>query len=381
MRARVSLDAWLERGERRQLLALGVLAAAASAAKTTVLPVVLPAIALAALLAAWRRRGTELRRFVTALVVSALAGAPITLWQNAAPESYSAMAGLGFAKAFASSGFAGALARTFGPGSVNGLAAAPAFVAWLVGYLGLAGVAASLWLACHGRNLTGIQSWALGVFATGLAASLVLDVPGLSQLFLLYNGQLLLGLFAGAALAALWRKPRGAREGAMLAALMLAALPTLDLLAWAVPAAFRQDASAAAYAAPALECDYAAGLAWLRSNAAENAVVWADNPSLLLSAMGEVRLYYENGLYSARAWRVGPGASRGPSGWRSRSASCDGRTRAPSRRPAARWARGPACWWWPTRCSRGSRRASYAPRSEQSHGDACFPRTCSSCAS
>ena len=52
--------------------------------------------------------------------------------------------------------------------------------------------------------------------------------------------------------------------------------------------------------------EYARGLGWLRANASRDAVVFADNPSLLLSAFGEVRLYYETGLYTARAWEVGP---------------------------------------------------------------------------
>jgi hypothetical protein len=47
-------------------------------------------------------------------------------------------------------------------------------------------------------------------------------------------------------------------------------------------------------------------------NASRDAVVWADNPSLLLSALGEVRLYYENGTYSARAWRVAEGEEPWP---------------------------------------------------------------------
>jgi hypothetical protein len=139
-----------------------------------------------------------------------------------------------------------------------------------------------------------------------VAASLLLDVPGLSQLFLLYNGQLLLGLFGGAGLAQALRRPRGLREIAAPLALALAALPTVDHVARALPAAHRADAAAAAWTPSPVEREYSEGLAWLRAHATRDAVVWADNPSLLLSAFGEVRLYHENGLYSARAWRVGP---------------------------------------------------------------------------
>jgi hypothetical protein len=58
--------------------------------------------------------------------------------------------------------------------------------------------------------------------------------------------------------------------------------------------------------------DYGAGLDWLRANAAADAVVFADDRSLYLSAFGEVRLFYENGLYTARAWEVGPGVDPWP---------------------------------------------------------------------
>jgi len=308
----LALHAWLERGDRLQLAALALVAAAASGAKTTVLPVVLPALGLAALHAAWRRREAEVLRLALALAVVALAGAPLTLWQNVGTDSYSAMAGFGFAKAFSSSAFAAAVARTLGDDAVSGVLAWPAFLAWLVGYLGLAGVATAYWLSRRRAGLDGLQAWALGVAAVGLVTSLALDVPGLSQLFLLYNGQLVLGLFAGAGIVAAWHRPSGAREALGLAALVLACVPVVDQLAWALPAAGQRDAAAAAHEPPAVERDYAQGLAWLRANASRDAVVWADNPSLLLSAMGEVRLYYENGLYSARAWRVGAGREPWP---------------------------------------------------------------------
>jgi hypothetical protein len=133
-----------------------------------------------------------------------------------------------------------------------------------------------------------------------------------SQLFLIYNGQLLLGLVAGAGLVQLLHPPRGLREIAVASAVALAAVPPIDHLARAVPAALRADAEAAAWTPTPVERDYADGLAWLRAHASRDAVVWADNPSLLLSALGELRLYYENGLYTARAWRVEPGREPWP---------------------------------------------------------------------
>jgi hypothetical protein len=308
----LSLHAFVERGERRQLGALGLLAAAASAAKTTVLPVVVAALALSALGLAWRRRPVAARRFAAALAVTAFAGAPFTLWQNVGAESYSTMARLGFAAAFTSSAFADTLQQSFGPGAVGGPLAVPAFGLWLVGYLGLAGIAAALWLFRHAGEATSLQTWALGVGAISLAASLVVSAPGLSQLFLLYNGQLLLALFAGAAFVEASARPRRLADGLRITLLALATIPALDHVAVALPELLDQDRESAAYVRQPVEREYAAGLAWLRAHAAADAVVWADNPSLLLSALGEVRLYYENGTYSARAWRVPEGEDPWP---------------------------------------------------------------------
>jgi hypothetical protein len=157
-----------------------------------------------------------------------------------------------------------------------------------------------------------MHSFALGVFVVGLGASLILDTPDLSQLFLLYNGQLLLCLFAGAGLAQAWRRPRSALDAAIAIVLALFALPAVDHVAHAMPAALRADVDAARRRPSPVQAEYLEGLAWLRAHATQDAVVFADNPSLLLSGFGEVRLYYENGLYTTRARRTGPSEDAWP---------------------------------------------------------------------
>jgi hypothetical protein len=267
------------------------------------------------LCAAWAlvvRRAPLARRWVLVLAATAIAGAPLTLWQRGAAVGHLGMVRWAPAAAFTSSRFAAAAARALGPGAVTGPGALPTFLVWLVGYLGLAGVAAGVWLARRREPLRPIQSWALAVVLVGGASGLVLDVPGLSQLFLLYDGQLLLCLFAGAGLARAFAAPRTPRAAFLAAALALAALPALDHLGRALPAAFRGDAASLAWAPSAAVRDYGAGLDWLRANAAADAVVFADDRSLYLSAFGEVRLFYENGLYTARAWEVGPGVDPWP---------------------------------------------------------------------
>ena len=304
----IALEAWLVDARRSRLASLLVLALATSAAKTTVLPVVLAGVAVAWLHALVLARRTELSRLALAFAVMAAAGAPWTLWQTGGgDESYTAIVRFTPGTAFSTSAFAGAIARAVGTEQLPAALVAPAFALWLIGYLGLAGVAATLWLVRHRGAQSPLQVFSLGVIAAGAVLGLVLDVPGLSQLFLLYNGQLLLSLFAGAALAEApawpWRRAPTLATAALVG---FFALPSLAQLVWGLPATMRADLAAAAHSPSPIERDYAAGLAWLRARASRDSVVFADNPSLLLSAIGEVRLYYENGLYTARAWHAGP---------------------------------------------------------------------------
>jgi hypothetical protein len=326
----VSLEGWIEHGDARHLAACGLLAAAASGAKTTVMPVVLGGLALAAGHALVLRRPAAPRRWTAALVVTALAAAPLTLWQTTGPASYSGMVRLGPGAAFAGSGFAAAATGALGPGA-RALFAVPLFVAWLAGYLGLAGVGAAVWLARVENGRRAIQSWALGVAAAGLATSLLLDVPDLSQLFLLYNGQVLLSLFAGAALVRVAHPSRARREVVATVVLAFAALPAVHHLARVLPAAVRADGVAANAPTPQLTRAYLEALDWLRVHASGNAVVFADNPSLVLSAIGEVRLFYENGTYTAQARRTS--ASREP--WPERLALQERLLRRPDRAAVA----------------------------------------------
>ena len=301
----VSLEGWVEAGRRRDLAVVLLLATAASATKTTLLPVVLGGLALAGARASRLGRRSEGRRWAAALAAVAAAAVPFTAWQTLGASSYSRMAHFGVGAAFTSSGLAALAGRWLGPGAVSGPAALPWFLVWLAGFLGLGGVGAALWLLRR-QGSSATQAWALLTAGVALVTSLVVDAPGLSQLFLLYNGQLLLCSFAGAGLAqVLAFRSRGARSAAAVL-VFVAALPSLTMVARALPATLASDAASLRARPSPVQRDYGQALAWLRAQASRDAVVFADNPSLLLSAFGEVRLYYETGLYTARAWEVGP---------------------------------------------------------------------------
>ena len=138
------------------------------------------------------------------------------------------------------------------------------------------------------------------VLAAGAVPALLLDGHGLSQLFFLYEGQLLLGILAGGGLLRVLR--RRPPSPALLVALGLAALPSLAKAGRFLLGRPAEDYAVATRASDGTTESYAAGLAWLRAHAGRDAVVFADNPSMLLSAFGEVRMYYETGLYTPRGW-------------------------------------------------------------------------------
>ena len=293
----IALDDWMEGGRPPRLAAVGLLAAGASAAKTTVLPVALGAVGLVLMIAFLGRRPQEARRWLAALAVAAVAGAPLTLWQASGRASYPSVIEWAPWAAFEASPFAAAVARRVGPSALRGAWAFPVFVAWLAGYLGLAGVGAAAWLGLRREPLRPAQAWALAVAAVGGVLALTLDFPGFSQLFMLYNGQLLLCLFAGGGMVLAAR--RAPARPLVLAGLVLCAVPSLDGLVRTLPAAARATILAATRKPGPVVGDFTAGLGWLRDHAADG-VVFADDSSLLLSALGEVRLYYENGLFTAR---------------------------------------------------------------------------------
>ena len=246
----LSLAGWLETRRRRELAVVALLAAAASGAKTTVVPVVVCGLALCA---AWGALVAQERR-VALLGVGRrrrrCAAAPFTLWQTLGASSYSRMAHFGALTAFASSGFAGQAAAWFGPDALAGVALLPLLLAWLVGFFGLAGLAAAFWLVRRDDRLSGAQAWALSVVGTAVVASLLVDAPGLSQLFLLYNGQLLLCLVAGAGLARAFPPRRARADVAWALLLLLAASPSAAMLARALPTMLASDLQSRARGAP-----------------------------------------------------------------------------------------------------------------------------------
>jgi hypothetical protein len=297
----IALASWLEVGSRRALAALLLLAAAASGAKASVLPAVGGGLVLTGLLALAAGRRADAGRLLAACAGVALAGLPLTWGLATGESSYRTILRLGPGTLFAQSPFVAAAREWVGlaPGAPLGAWSPPLFALWLTGYLGLAGAGLVAWLLLRREPPTAAARWALATAVVGGLLALVVDAQGLSQLFFAYNGQLLLAPFAAAGLLLAARSPV---RGALAALGLIFALPSADHARRVLPAALAGDVAATRRAGAKDAREYAAGLAWLRANASRDAVVFADNPSFLLSGFGEVRLYYENGLYTPRGW-------------------------------------------------------------------------------
>ena len=147
----IAIDGWLAEGRLVVLASVMLLALAASAAKTTVLPAVWAGLGVLVIRALLARGRVELRRAALALAATAAMGVPLTLWQTGGQEGYTGIVRLAPASVFTTSAFADALARLAGAASVPAWLAVPGFALWLLGYLGLAGAAALLWLVNAAR--------------------------------------------------------------------------------------------------------------------------------------------------------------------------------------------------------------------------------------
>lgn len=282
-------------------------ALAASLTKATVVPPAVGGCLLVAAWATWKHRTESARVALLCAVLLAVAAAPFTLRLGTGANSYGGILRWDPGAVVRHSPFGLWTTRVLGVAeSVSTAEPSPLWLVatitpvWLLGYLGLGGVGAAAFLFPRRDPLTEAHVLTLGTVAVGALPALLLDGHGLSQLFFLYNGQLLLGLLAGGGLVRVLRR-RPPPPG-LLIALGLSALPSLDKAGRFLLALPGHDYAVATRAPDEVAESYAAGLAWLRGHATRDAVVFADNPSLLLSAFGEVRMYYETGLYTPRGW-------------------------------------------------------------------------------
>jgi hypothetical protein len=289
------------KGQRGSWMVLGLLALAAAATKASVVPAALGGLVL---LAAWTwvRSPHGVRRVLLACLVLAAAAVPPTLALSTGDQSYRDMFRWAPGTVIWQSAFAVYAERLLAEAPLPLWGAGRAVVAtlWSIGYFALVGVGALLYLR-FGRTLpTPTQLWALGVLVAGAALAFTLHARDLSQLFFLYNGQVLLALFGAAGILAVLRQRPVPRLPAIV--LGVASLPPLVLAVQGVAAGVRSDLRALRHEPPPVTQEYAAGLAWLRGRAAEG-VVLADNPSFLLSALGECRTFYESGFFTPRGRR------------------------------------------------------------------------------
>jgi hypothetical protein len=300
------LHRWLEGGRRGrgEAAVLALLSLAASGTKGSVMPVVLAALGALAALRLVARDGSA-RPVLQALAITAAAAAPLTLWLTFGPESYGGMFRLQPGTLVRSSGAFHALCALAGATDARGGCVAPGWATvlalplWVMGYLGLSAVAVLLARPGGRRPLGAFEAWVLLAVLFGLLPALLLHTWGVSQLFFLYNGQLLLAVLGGPALAALARRPR-----LLPAALLLPfALPPALRVAREVPAGLSRDSDARESRPAPLARRYREGLDWLRLRSAPDAVVVAAPGAMLVSVFAERRAFYETGFFTARGHR------------------------------------------------------------------------------
>ncbi len=295
----IALRRWLTGSspDRRALGLAAILAAAASGAKGSVMPVVLAGLGA---LVAWtwlvRRRGAG--RALAAGVLLTLASAPMTLLLTVGQASYaSAMFGVEPLRVMLDSDFY----RTIG--SWLGFEAAwlPPLLAplWLLGFLGIGGVTGLLFLWRERQHLDDAQRWLAWTFATGLVPALVLAASGMSQVFFLYNGQVALAVLGGAWLASQGMPRHGGRI-ALALALAVLALPTLLGAARETAGQLARDWGPRSPAS-ALEAEYSEGLRWVREATPRDALFLTNHGFILVSAFGERRVFYETDWFAAAA--------------------------------------------------------------------------------
>jgi hypothetical protein len=303
----ILLHAWFESDRRSRMrlvplmLALGLVA---SGAKATVMPMVLAGLTGLVLLRLLQRR--SISECVLALALLGIASLPMTLWISLGEGSY---AGSMFHVVPLSDLRSSVLlsgVRGESPAMWVAILLAPL---WLAGFFGLAGLAGFFgWIRAR-RADEPSHAWALLAALSGILPALALAAPGHSQIFFLYNAQVLLAL-TGAATIAAWLVPsRWTRLPAALLGWALV-IPLISGTSRDIVAELR--AAATQPEGPALLAQYREGLAWIRDHTSADALFVADHTrqggqgGILLSAWAERRVFHETDHYAperhARRW-------------------------------------------------------------------------------
>lgn len=308
----ILLARWLDTGRRGALVALGLLAFAAAGTKGAGMPIVVIALGALAAIGCVRRRSWAKRAIVAALVAAACA-APYTLALAFAEPSFAdAMLRWAPWQVLRASGSFATFARSLGFTRAN----APLGVAclfapvWLVGYFGLAGVAAVTWIVLRRSAFHALEFFLVFVALCGAFVGLGYAAPGFSQLFALYPGQLGLAMLAGAGLASpayprLWKAVAVGFLGGLLLSNVAVELWTLA----------RNDLTAKP-AEPPLCASYRAGLVWLRDHTPRDAVVLSRHRAMIASVHAERAGFIEVSGYTAEYYAAGWTERSGWQVWR-----------------------------------------------------------------
>lgn len=265
------------------LLLVGTVAAGS---KGTVMPMVLAGLGGLALWELLRRRSAG--NVLGALAIVGVAGLPFTLWLTLGQSSYvGSMFRLAPLYNVRQSDFFRAVAGDSSSSATVWLLAVP----WLAGFLGLAGIS-GLWRMWSARDDTNLaERWAFLTALSGFPPALALVAPGVSQLFFLYNSQLLLATLGGG-LILRWLTPRRAVSIPGAVAAWALGVPLLVGSWRAVVAGLQRDATRVRE--PAIVTEYREGLGWIREHTSPDALFVTNHEFILISVWAERRSFHES---------------------------------------------------------------------------------------
>lgn len=297
----IVLARWLDKGRRAALITLGLLALVCAGTKAAGMPVVVVALFATAVFGSWRQRDWS-KRALAAACAALLGSLPTTLALAFAEPSFAdAMLRWAPWQMLRASGSFVPVLRRFGYTRVDApWTVATAFAPlWMIGFFGLAAVAAITWIVVRRRSLQALELFLVASALGGAFLGLGYSAPGFSQLFSLYPGQLGLAVLAGVGLASA-SFPRMWKAICVLAlGVPLLVNATLEL--WTIA---RSDLAQKGDE-PALCASYRKGLEWLRDETPRDAVVIARTPAMLASVVAERASFFETSGYTAESYAAG----------------------------------------------------------------------------
>ncbi len=247
-------------------------------------------------------QGRLVKRVLSFLLIAGCVATPLTLFFVTGNNTAGHLADFSFAAIVHNSPFYQTLVGT----QSSVLTEALLIVSWIMGYLGIVGVGAAVFLYSQRGQHTDLTLWMLLVFVVGLILAMVIDLI-IDQHQFIDPGQIFFAIMTGHVIAQLINKNAFRKYPVRLAIFSILLIPTILYAYTRLKHGLYNDYFTIRESLKAEDetvSQYADGIEWIRTQTNPDAVLLVNHDGIFLSGFAERRIYYESALMGGNIARL-----------------------------------------------------------------------------